>query len=188
MRTVSVNIYKFDELSEEIQEALIEQALAEFDLNDDIEEFMDSKLGQMGLKSLHVESFSIGVEDVDDHVYLSGELSDNLSYFEKSKASEHLNLVSKAFVSSDDVTDDNQIGLSVFFKEGIDEETDETAKLVIQSLMESLTSAEEQLIEEAQEFYEKKSESLATKAKKKLLENEYFADGTLFDEDLMSEN
>lgn len=184
MREISLKVYKFSELDEEIQESLINQAMAEVDLDDEIEDHLDNFLSSLGLKGIKVDSFSFGNDEIPDHIYLSGELNDTLSFWDKHPNSEHFKHISNGFLSEEDASDDNPCGLTLFFKESMEDESEE-AKTLMSFFISEFNRIEEETVEEGQKFYEKKISDLEKKIQKSLAQNEYFADGTLFDEDLM---
>lgn len=184
MREISVKVYKFSELDEDIQEALIAQSMADIDLDDDIESHLDDYLSSLGLKGITVDNFSFGNEEVPDHVYLSGELNDTLSYWDKYPESQNFSHISNGFLSEEDASDDNPCGLTMFFKDSLDDESEE-AKTLTNFFIKEFNRIEEQVVEEGQKYFEKTLAQLEKKIQQKLAQNEYFADGTLFDEDLM---
>lgn len=182
MREVKVKVFEFKELDEDVQEAIINNELESSDISSEIEEFMDQHLSNQGLP-LTVEQFSMGDDEVDDHVYLQGELSEHLSYWNKHEESALFHLISSIFVDSDESSDENPAGISIFFKEDVDEESEEVQKLQT-FFKKQLEVIEEDLVEQAQEFYEKRSADIVKKITAVLSDFEYLADGTVFEKEM----
>lgn len=179
MREVLVKVYQFNELSPEIQEEIIDREVVQWDISDEVEPFLDDLLRKMGLPNITVSTFAIQQKE-DDHVFLQGELTDHLDVLNKD-GNLKFKTISSAFLDPEDVTDDNQSGLSIFFKEDIDEES-EDAQEVTEVITKELTKIEETLVMAAQQFCNQRHHELRGEVTKVLQDFEYFQDGSTFQE------
>lgn len=185
MREVSVKVFNFNELDEDTQNEILNRELEEVDFSDEVEEYMDQVLAEMGFKELQVGNFSLEGEENNGYVYLEGSFHEQLSFFEKHPESELFNKISSAYVSEDDVEDENGLGLSIFMKNEDDYETEDYRRLQALFVRE-FAEIEEQILEKAHDFFEKKNDEAINKIKKIMSDFEFLSDGTVFDKDMES--
>ena len=182
MRKVEVSVYKFDELSEEVKEALIEGS-ASVGIRDSIEDMIESKLAGYGLKSLIIDDFSIGDDDQDDFITLSGALSDNLRQWENDEDfEEYIDSIKFCLLDEEDVDEDsNPFGISL----GGDDMTEEDQEAARSFIDEKLTDIVDKIISDVREAMDVEDSFDVDEAKvmEYLRGFEYFVDGTAFDAD-----
>lgn len=185
MREVSVKVFSFKELDEDTQNDIISRELEEVDFSEEVEEYMDQVISEMGLKDIHVGDFSLDGEETNGYVYLEGSFHEQLSVFERHPESELFHKISSAYVSEDEADDENGSGVSVYMKNEDDYDTEDARKLQAFFVRE-FAEIEEKLLEKAHEFFEKKNDEAINKIKKTMADFEFLRDGTVFDNDMES--
>jgi hypothetical protein len=179
MRKVEVPVYKFDELSEEVQEALKEGSKAE-GISEAVKDFIEERLVQYGLKSIMVDDFSINADDEDDYIKISGALTDALKMWEDDEDfSELVSDISFCLLDEEDANEDtNPFGICVG-GDGMSDDNKSDAKEFIEEQLENICAKVISETVGAMDTFEADEE----KVLEYLNQYEFLADGTAFSEE-----
>jgi hypothetical protein len=181
MRKVEVPVYKFEELSEEVQEALKEGSKAE-GISEAVKDFIEERLAASGLKNLMVDDFSIGDENQENYIKVSGAMTDSLVKWEDEDDFNELSpLITFCLLDEEDIEEDtNKFGISVGGTDMTDEDK-EAARDFIEFKLDDILDLIMDTVSEMMD--EDQFETDEAKVLEYLNQYEYLVDGTAFSEE-----
>jgi hypothetical protein len=172
MRKVTVPIYQFKELAPEVQEELLVREFALWDLSDEINPFLNDLLVKMKLPQLSVSHSSI-LHQENDQITLQGIIESPVDLLDKS----HPEL--SRVVHRISVQPEENPGVHISFNSTVDKES-EAVKLTYHITNQELAKLQETLVMAAQQFLRQRQEELRGEISQTLQKAEYFADGTVY--------